>query len=173
MDKYLLEASRLFGNPQLWADFRQPHDLPGSERGNVFQLFPAESLDDVVPGPLVAKTRNVAVIGINPVGIAAAFQLKQRGRSVTLLPSGFESAAVRELQGKPEISAFFEGRGITFRPHAAKSLRGSQVHCQSGYCPYVCEGRFIEESAEVGRIVTDAGNVFADIVILAAFGKAV
>ncbi len=173
MDEYLLEAIRLFGNPQPWADCLQLHDLPGMERKNVFQLSPAEALDAVVPGPLVGKTRNVAVIGINPTGIAAAFRLKQLGRSVTLLPAGVESAAVRAMQGKNEVTVFFERHGIAFQPHAAKSLRGSQVHCQSGYCPYVCEGRFIEESAEVGRIVTDAGNVYADIVILAAFGRAV
>ena len=113
---------------------------------------------DPVPSGTVKKdTQIIAIYGKGGIG-----------KSFTLANLSY----MRAQQGKSEVAAFFERHGIAFRPHAAKALRGSQVHCQSGYCPYVCEGRFIEESAEVGRIVTDAGNVFADIVILAAFSKA-
>ena len=136
------------------------------ERPNAFRVTPPATLERVVPAELMVKNRNVAVIGIHPLGIAAAFYMKFQGCRVTLLPSGAETVEVRKRIGAPEVSEFFSTQGITLRPQAAKKLRGSQVHCQSGYCGFVCEGRFIEESAEVGCVMTEGDTVYADLVIL-------
>ena len=168
MENYLLEASILFGNPHLWTDPLRHNTIPGMERENTFHVSQAERLDDVVPGTLIRALRNTGVVGINPTGIALAFQLQHLGHRLTLLPSGFESAMVRARLGDPEVSAFFERHGIAFMPHVAKALRGEQIHCQSGYCPFICEGRFIEEGDIVESIVTDVGNIFVNLVILAA-----
>ena len=113
----------------------------------------------------------MGIVGINPTGIALAFQLQHIGHGVTLLPSGCESSTVRDRLGNPEVPAFFERQGIVFKPHVVKALRGEQIHCQSGYCAFVCEGRFIEEGNIVECIVTDAGNVFVDLVILSALDR--
>ena len=171
MEKYLLEAIALFRNPQLWTDSARHNIIQGMGRENIFHVSQAVSLYDLVPGALIQTIRKVGVIGINPTGIVLAFQLQHLGRKVVFLPSGFESSTVQARLGTPEVSAFFERHGIDFRPHAAKALRGEQIHCQSGYCPFVCEGRFIEEGNRVERIVTGAGNVFVDLVILAAFNR--
>ena len=171
MENYLLEAGILFGNPQSWTDSVRQIIIQGMGRENIFHVSQAERLYDLVPDALIRDIRKIGVIGINPTGIDLAFQLQHLGRRVTFLPSGFESSTVQARLGTPEVSAFFERHGIDFRPHAAKALRGEQIHCQSGYCPFVCEGRFIEEGNRVERIVTGAGNVFVDLVILAAFNR--
>ena len=167
LENYLLEASILFGNPQLWTDPMRHNTIRGMEKENTFHVSQTEGLDDVVPGTLIREIRNVGVVGINPKGIALAFQLQHLGHSVTLLPSGFESSTVGARLENLEVFAFFERYGIAFRPYVVKALRGEQIHCQSGYCSFVCEGRFIEEGNIVERIVTDAGNFFVDLVILA------
>ena len=172
MENYLLEeASILFGNPHLWTDPLRHNTISGMERENTFHVSQAERLDDVVPGALIREIRNIGVVGINPTGIALAFQLQNLGHRVTLLPSGFESSTVRARLGNLEVSTFFERHDIAFKPHVAKALRGEQIHCQSGYCPFICEGRFIEEGTSVERIVTDEGNFFVDMVILAALDR--
>ena len=166
MNKVFEEALVLFGKPLQWIDPSLCKALSGMERPNAFRVTPPATLEEVVPAELMEKTRNAAVIGIHPLGIATAFQIKEKGCCVTLLPSGCETGAVKNFLGTPEISAFFAKHGIALRPQAAKQLRGSQVHCQSGYCGFVCEGRFIEESAEVGRVITEGETVYAEIVVL-------
>lgn len=166
MKKLVEDAFVLFGTPLQWMDSSLHIDISGMERPNTFRVTPPATLEEVVPAELLAKTRNAAVIGIHPLGIATAFHIKEQGCRVTLLPSGCESAAVKKLLGAPEVSAFFATHGVTLRPQAAKQLRGSQVHCQSGYCGFICEGRFLEESAEVGRVMTEGETVYAEIVVL-------
>ena len=166
MKKSTEDAIALFFNPSQWIDPLLRREVPGTERPNVFRITAPATLESVVPPDLMVKNRKVAVIGIHPMGIAAAFHINSQGCRVTLLPSGVETAEVRKRTGDEEVVSFFATQGIILRTQAAKKLRGSQIHCQSGYCGFVCEGRFIEESEEVGCIITEGDTVYADLVIL-------
>ena len=166
MNKEIEDALVLFSKPLQWIDPLLSRKVTGMERPNAFRITPPAALEDVVPAELMVKNCNVAVIGIHPMGIAAAFHLKHQGCRVTLLPSGVETAEVRKRAGDQQVASFFATQGITLRTQAAKKLGGSQIHCQSGYCGFVCEGRFIKESAEVGCVMTDGDTVYADLVIL-------
>ena len=166
MKKSTEDALALFSNPSQWIDPLLRREIPGMERPNVFRITAPATLESVVPSDLMVKNRKVAVIGIHPKAIAAAFHIMCQGCRVTLLPSGVETDEVRKRTGDQEVVSFFAMKGITLRAQAAKKLRGSQIHCQSGYCGFVCEGRFIEESAEVGCVMTEGDTVYADLVIL-------
>ena len=157
----------LLDHPQKWKASDDSIVLVGMERPQVFFAPNPEALKDVLAALSEIKSKNVAVLGFNPTGFMAAFQLKQSGYRVSLLFSGVESPEVITSAKTTGVADFFAKSGLVFWPHPAKALRGSQIHCQSGYCSFVCEGRFIEESDAVGRVLTDGGNVYADIVLIA------
>ncbi len=162
---YLSEAESLFDHPAQWTSARVLEPLPGLDRPQVFSLSDLAELPEILASLAAAQIGSVAVIGINPTAFLTAAALRHQNCKVTLLPSGRESDAIRSVLSKTAIADFFSLRGITFHLHTAKQLRGSQVHCQSGYCGFVCEGRFIEESKEVGCVLTAGGAVYADAVI--------
>lgn len=167
VEQYLANALALFGNPAQWTRSSAEERLPGLDRPQVFQVSAPAELTEVLASIEEARIRKVAIVGLNPTAFMAAFELTRQKHEVTLLPSGREVPAVQALLPQPEVAAFFDRHGISFRLDAAKRLRGSQVHCQSGYCGFVCEGRFIEESEEVGCVLTESGPIFADAVIVA------
>ena len=169
MDDFLLEARILFGNPQFWTDGSVQAVIPGMDKENTLYV---SNLKDVLFETMIFQGHQIAVMGLNPIGIALAYQLQNNGHNVTLLPSGIESPEVRNRLLGPDVQAFFKRNEITLVPHSAKALRGAQIHCQSGYCSFVCEGRFIEEGTAVEHIETEAGNVFVDSVIIADFSCA-
>ena len=169
MDDFLLEANILFGNPPFWTDGSVQAMIPGMDKENTFYV---SSLNEVLSETMIFQNHHVAVLGLNPIGIALAYQLQNASHSVTLLPSGFESTEVQNRLLSSEIQEFFKRHEITLIPHSAKALRGEQIHCQSGYCSFVCEGRFIEEGTAVEHIVTESGNVFVDSVVIADFSNA-
>lgn len=167
--KYLAEAATRFDNPTQWTDPAPQEPIPGLERPQVVLVSNRVDLAGSLAPIIAAKIRNVAVVGVNPTGFAAAFLLAKHGCKVSLLPSGKETADVRDSLQKTAVGVFFDQQGIRIHSNAAKQLRGSQVHCQSGYCGFVCEGRFIRESEEVGCIVTEGGPIYADSVIIAEY----
>lgn len=167
MKQAIEEAIRLFGGPDCWTA-AVATDLPGAERPQVFVAAAAATGAELAAMAHERRICNIAVIGVNPVGLSVAFTLRQQGRRVTLLPDGGETAAVAAVLAQPATAEFFGRHGIVLHPGKATALRGSQVHCQSGYCGFICEGRFIEESEEVGRVLTADGTVYADMVVLAA-----
>lgn len=167
MNAQLETLLHLLEHPQKWKVSKEPIVLAGMERPQVFFASNTEELTAVLAELSEIKSKNVAVLGFNPTGFMAAFQLRQSGYKVSLLFSGFESPEIIVPARTQGVADFFAENRLVFWPHAAKALRGSQVHCQSGYCSFICEGRFIEESEAVGRILTDGGNVYADIVLIA------
>lgn len=167
LTNYLNDVAALFGHPLQWTSSRVREALPGLERPQVFSLINLAGLPDILSSLAAAKIGKVAVLGINPTAFSAALALRQQNCKVTLLPSGCESDAIQSVLSRPDIAAFFAQHQITLHPHTAKQLRGSQVHCQSGYCGFICEGRFIEESKEVGCVLTTGGTIYIDAVIVA------
>jgi hypothetical protein len=166
LDIALGKICNLFGNPSHWSTGQRKTSLPGSGRPHVFHIFQSTELANITTALEVAKIRSVVIIGINPIAFSIGFALKQLQFKVSLVASGQETPNVIERLHTSEVASFLECHGIIVHPCPAKSLRGSQVHCQSGYCGFVCEGRFIKESDEVGCIVTERGNVYADAVII-------
>ncbi len=166
MEQALVDICDAFGNPAQWSTQPNKDSFPGANRPHVFQLAKGSGIEEIVTLLENARIRTIAVIGINPTAISAGLILKQRNFKVTLIASGAETASVQAAMQNSTVTSFFERYGITFQPRTAKSLKGSQVHCQSGYCGFVCEGRFIKESEEVGCVVTDGGPIYADAVII-------
>jgi len=166
LEQSLVEICDAFGNPAQWSTQSNKDSLPGANRPHVFQLANCAGIEGIATLLENAKIRNIAVIGINPIAISAGLILEQRNFKVSLIASGAETTSVQAAMQNDTVASLFKRYGITFYPRTAKSLKGSQVHCQSGYCGFVCEGRFIKESEEVGCVVTDGGPIFADAVII-------
>ena len=166
LDISIDKLCNLFGNPSQWLISPRQTPLPGSDRPHVFHIFQSTELASIKTALEVAKIGSVAIIGITPIAVSVGLELKRLQFKVSLIASGFETALVNEKIRSADVAAFFQHQGIILHPHPAKSLRGSQVHCQSGYCGFVCEGRFIKESDEVGCIITERGNVYADAAII-------
>ena len=166
MDIAVNEICNLFGNPSQWSTGQRKMPLPGSDRPHVFHLSHCSELSSITTALEAAKIHSVAIIGINPIAFLVGLALKKFQFKISLVASGLESSFVIAHLQTDAVTSFFERHGIILHPHAAKSLRGSQVHCQSGYCGFVCEGRFIKESDEVGCIITERGNVYADAAII-------
>ncbi len=167
MDIAFKELLNLFGNPSQWSTGLSQKPLPGSNRPHVFYLDGVQGLKAILVMLESARIRNVAIIGINPTALSAGLALKQRDFKVTLLSSGLETTFVQTALQTDNVIRSLKRHGILYYPYFATSLRGSQVHCQSGYCGFICEGRFIKESEEVGCVVTVNGNVYVDAVIIA------
>ena len=167
LNQMIDEFCDAFENPAQWTvgSYNNAH-LQGSDRPNVFHLDSLSGLDEIASQLEKAQIRNIVLIGITPVAFSAGMTLQQRNFNVALIASGLETASVQTSLQKNTVASFFDRSGITFHPRIATLLKGSQVHCQSGYCGFVCEGRFITESAAVGCIVTAGGNIYADAVII-------
>ena len=161
------ELLELFGKPTQWSTGLSQKPLPGSDRPHVFYLDSMQGLEAILIALESAQICNVAIIGINPTTLSAGLVLKQRNFKVMLLASGLETALVQTALQTDAVLRSLERHGLIYHPSPARSLQGSQVHCQSGYCGFVCEGRFIKESEEVGCVVTEGGNVYVDAVIIA------
>jgi len=167
MDIAVNEIINQFGNPSQWSTGLSQKPLPGSDRPHVFHLAGMQGLNTIWGTLESARISNVAIIGITPTTLSAGLALKQRNFKVMLLASGLETALVQIALQTDNVSRSLKRHGLIYHPHPATSLRGSQVHCQSGYCGFICEGRFIKESEEVGCVVTEGGNVYVDAVIIA------
>lgn len=165
LNQMIDEFCDAFENPAQWTIGSQS-PLPGSDRPNVFQLDSLTGLNEIASLLEKAQIRNIVLIGITPVACSAGLTLQQRNFKVALIASGLETALVQTNLKKNAAASFFSRYGITCHPLTAISLKGSQVHCQSGYCGFVCEGRFIKESDAVGCVVTRGGNIYADAVII-------
>ncbi len=166
LDIAIDKICNLFGNPPQWMIGPRQTPLPGSDRPHVFHIFQSTELASITTALEVAKIGSVAIIGITPIAVSVGLALKRLQFKVSLIASGLESSFVMEQLQTNAVASFFEYHGIIVHPYPAKSIRGSQVHCQSGYCGFVCEGRFIKESDEVGCIITGRGNVYADAAII-------
>ena len=167
MKQMISEFCDAFENPSKWTlGSGDKNPLPGSDRPNVFHLDDPSGLDEISSLLEHAHIRSIAVIGITPFAFSAGLTLQQRSFKVTLVASGSETALVQTNLQKNTVVSFFNRCGISCHPHTALSLKGSQVHCQSGYCGFICEGRFIKESEAVGWVVTNGGNIYADAVII-------
>ena len=160
------EFCNLFNNPPQWSNGRCKTPLPGSDRHHVYHLCECTDPDNIAATLEAAKIHSIALIGISPAAWSVGLALKHRQFKVTLIASGSETAYVKNRLQAGDVGAFFQHHGIILHPNAAKSLQGSQIHCQSGYCGFVCEGRFIKESEEVGCVITESGNVYADAVMI-------
>ena len=167
MDAVVNDLIDLFGAPTQWSSGLPEKSLPGKDRPHVFCLNGMSEFAATLFALDSAQIRNVALIGINPTSLSVALSLQQRSFKVSLLPSGRETALVQAALQTEEALSALKRNGITYHPFPATSLQGSQIHCQSGYCGFICEGRFIKESEEVGCVVTESGNVYVDAVIIA------
>ena len=166
MNEELQLACAIFEHPERWTNPTVKYSVAGAERSNIIRVRCVNKLDEMASDAVIGRIRHVAVVGINPQAIGLALLLRERGRQVVLMPSGHETTVVKAKLRNAAVEAFFRQRGITCRTCPPLAFRGAQIHCQSGYCPYICEGRFIEESEAVGRILTDEGTVYADMVFL-------
>jgi hypothetical protein len=167
IDTAVTEFCSLLGNPPQWLSGSRKDTLPGTERSNVFQLSEHTGVANIIELLESAQIRSVAIIGINPAAFSAGLTLNRRQFNVSLIASGLEVASVRDGLYQSAVSSFFERNGITLHPYPAKSLKGSQIHCQSGYCGFVCEGRFIEEGDAIGCVMTENGNVYVGAAVIA------
>jgi hypothetical protein len=167
IDRLMDEAVRLFDQPSRWTDSPIEHVISGTERNNVFYISGIVSLERTVFPLLLQGKKEAAVLGVNPTGLATAFLMQRHGFHVTLIPAGNEADFVKNRFGRSAIRDFFAAHHIEFWPHTAIAIKGEQIHCQSGYCSFVCKGRFIQEGEDAERILTEQGYVLANAVVLA------
>lgn len=167
IDELMDEAIRLFDQPLQWTDSPMEQVILGTDRKNVFRVSETVSLENIVFQLSAQRNNDVAVLGVNPTGFAAALLMQNQGFRVTLMPAGNETDFVKDMFGRSAIRDFFTAHHIEFWPHAAITIKGVQVHCQSGYCSFVCKGRFIQEGEDVERVLTEKGSICVEAVVLA------
>lgn len=165
-DNELERLLQTLGNPIEMINLEFFADLVGSDRPNVFHITDTGDLAPIIERLKAARISTAIVAGIGQSGILACARLKQAGFRVTLIPGGGEPPELLEKLQQEQIRTMFNEQGFELFPHPPTAIRGSEVHCQSGYCGFVCKGRFIEESQEAGCVQTRKGKIYADSVFL-------